>query len=58
MATGRAARGPVRAGPGLKIRPAGLTARNGPKDFSFAIHHCVRACRQMFPVSSPVLVIS
>ena len=27
--------GRPRAGPGLKIRPAGLTGRNGPNDFSF-----------------------
>ena len=44
MVTGRAARGPGRAGPELP-GPRAETGRNGPKDFSFKCYivHCARA---------------
>ena len=40
MVTGRAARGPGRAGPGLS-GPRAVTGRNGPKDFSFNCFLCI-----------------
>ena len=49
MVTGRAARGPGRAGPELP-GPLAETGRNGPKDFSFTccIVHCAGAGNYSF----------
>ena len=53
MGTGRAGLG--RAGRGLNLQARG---RNGPKNFSFAIHHCVRDCMQVNVPSNCTCVIS